>query len=175
MSVKCYYHPDREATTRCEKCEKMICVECRKSYHVTHGVNDSRYATQHDLCFPCYYDIEMEKYSFSARSYYIPISILTVVDVILIVIAIVLVQLSGESFFFFPFGIPFFSGLLFILLCLRTYFRDKKRHPEEFAKLKEKKENFFKTLESGNLCPECGSKVELGVSVCPSCGSNIVS
>lgn len=172
MSVKCYYHPDRDATTKCENCEKMICVECKKAYHVTHGVKDNHYATQHDLCQLCYYDIEMKKYSFSPRGYYIPISILVAADVIFIILFLVALLHFGN--FFFAILIPFFSGLLFIFLCLYTYFRDKKRHPEEFAKLKSKKENFLKSLKSGNICPECGNKVETSISICPSCGSNIV-
>ena len=145
-----------------------------KQKTLLHGMQESRYATQHDLCMPCYYDIEMEKYSFSPRGYYIFLCILAGAILIFLTLDLTIgFHFGNTPIGLFTIFVLIFS--LFFLLCLRTYFRDKKRYPEEFAKLKTNKENFLKTLQSGNVCPECGSKVEIGISVCPSCGYNITS
>lgn len=162
MSLKCYYHPDREATTKCEKCEKVICIKCKKSYNVTHGVKESLNATQHDMCKPCYYDIEIEKYTFSSRSYYIAFFIPVLMCLIPIFTALV-----------FAFGLSLFFYFIIILMIMILFLRRMKSSPEKLAELMTKKEKFLKTLQSGNVCPECGNKVEIGISICPSCGSNL--
>jgi len=151
MSLNCYYHPEREANTKCEKCEKLICLECKKLYTVKHGLQDSSYATQHELCIVCYYDIEMEKHKFSPKGYYTFLSILVTTIIVFLTL-----ELSGlgPDFGNSPFGMWTIFTLMmsiFFLLCLRSYFRDKKRYPEILDDLKSKKENFLKTLQSSNV------------------------
>ena len=170
MSLKCYYHPDREASEKCEKCEKLICLECKKSFSVTHGTSESTYSTQHDLCKPCYYDNGMERYKPPTRSHRIVAVIFPIIDLILIIIV-----LDGG---FVKMGalIPIIAFLSFIsLLAVISYIVRIKKHPAKLAKLKTKKEKFFKNLQTGSVCQECGNKVETGISICPSCGSDIAS
>ncbi len=67
--LTCYYHPDRKADEKCEACEKLLCLECKKvltvshrhrrsGYHSRyhHGSGYSTYYTSHDLCPECYYE-----------------------------------------------------------------------------------------------------------------------
>jgi len=164
MSLKCYYHPDREATTKCEKCEKMLCIECKKQNSVTHGAGESQYATQHEFCMPCYCDNEMEKYAPPGRRAQIALIILPIIDLIFIIL-----------FFNYGFGLiapSLFFGVL-SLAAVISYFKKRKISPVKLAELKAKKENFFKILQSGGFCPECGNKVETGIAICPSCGYDI--
>jgi len=169
MSLKCYFHPDREATTKCEKCERMLCIECKEPYTVTHGVDDSRYATQHDLCMPCYYDIEMHKYRNPGRGYHIVLGVLITIILILDILGIYLLSvltIAGTGMLATS-AVPTF---LFVILLLH-YISAKKRNPGMLAELKKKKEKYLKALEIGGVCPGCGNKLEVGISICPSCGS----
>ncbi len=171
MSLKCYYHPDREATTKCEKCDKMICIECKKPISITHGVKESQYATQHEFCMPCYYDYEMKKYSYSPRGYYIAFSILLPIILTLVILGLVFISHIPAA----GFGLLASSPIpTFLFVCLLvSYISAKKRSPGMLAELKIKKEDFFKTLQIGSVCPECGNSVKTGISICPSCGSDI--
>ncbi len=176
MSLKCYYHPNREAITKCEKCEKMICIECKKPISVTHGVGDSSYATQHDFCMPCYYDREMKQYDFSPRGYYIFGSITATSVVIFIILALVFAfsEMEGKIAVVITFSVLTFISTVLFLGTLKSFFNNKGEFPVLLAELKTKKEDFLKTLQSGNVCPECGNKFEVGFSICPSCGYNLV-
>ena len=138
MSLKCYFHPDREASTKCEKCEKMLCIECKKPYTATHGVSESRYATQHDMCKPCYYDIEMQRYTISSRGYYIAFCILVPIILTLVILYLVFLSLVGFMAFVFLAGglVPTF---LFVCLLL-NFIVGKKRAPAKLEELKAKKE-----------------------------------
>ena len=175
MSLKCYYHPNREAITKCENCEKMICIECKKPISVTHGVQESRYATQHDFCMPCYYDSEMKNYDFSPRGYYIFASIVAMSVVIFIILALISAfsEIEGKIALVITFSVFTFISTVLFLSALKSFFKNKGRFPVMLAELKTKKENFLKTLRSSNVCPECGNKIEVGFSICPSCGYNL--
>ncbi len=59
-NIKCIYHSKRDAITKCERCQKTVCVECKMVYqqkHVrSHNDHHHTYYTRHELCPPCYYD-----------------------------------------------------------------------------------------------------------------------
>ena len=175
MSLKCYYHPNREAITKCENCEKTICIECKKPISRIHGVKESRYATQHDFCMPCYYDSEMKNYDFSPRGYYIFASITAMAVVIFVILALVSVfsEIEGKIAIVITFCVLTFISTVSFLGILKLFFNNRGSFPVLLAELKTKKEDFLKTLQSGNVCPECGNKIELGFSICPTCGYNL--
>ena len=58
--LKCYYHPDSNAMTKCEDCGKPICLRCKKIHREKHhtGVGESSGYIERtlDLCGPCYYN-----------------------------------------------------------------------------------------------------------------------
>ena len=112
MSVKCHYHPDREATKKCEKCEKLICIECCKTFNVRHSSGDSSYSTRHDYCLPCYYDRELEssRAQASPRGNLICIGILSVG----IIILLILDQTTGGHFDNLPFGMYTIMAIIFL-------------------------------------------------------------
>lgn len=172
MSVKCNYHPEREATTKCEKCGKFICLECRTAIHRYHGTTDSSYSTRHEICIPCYYDTKLERYSFNLRPTYICFGVL----VIGILIFLILDQTIGLHFDNSPIGpftivMFFISGVFLILLIL--FFRNKKRVPVIYAELTRQKKHWLSTGKTDRICPNCGNNVEVGIYRCPSCSSKI--
>lgn len=69
--LKCYYHPDSEAVTKCEECGKPICLLCKKIHRERHhtGVGESSGYIERtlDLCGPCYYN-KKEKIASSTAS-----------------------------------------------------------------------------------------------------------
>ncbi|MHA1167878.1 MAG: hypothetical protein ACTSP4_10820 [Candidatus Hodarchaeales archaeon] len=51
-SARCFYHPDREAVEKCEKCGRLICLEDKMVYR-TVGTMDSD-GRRYILCPICY-------------------------------------------------------------------------------------------------------------------------
>jgi len=51
---RCHYHPQIDAITKCERCGKYLCLECKKVYHQVVGDDDMFGATREDLCPDCY-------------------------------------------------------------------------------------------------------------------------
>ena len=50
---RCYYHPDIEAVTKCERCGKYLCLECKQVYHQRVGDPDHMGVVRRDLCQDC--------------------------------------------------------------------------------------------------------------------------
>ncbi len=53
----CYYHPDRNAIAHCEKCNRMVCLECkriyRRSYYSGTSHHRHRYVERYEYCPIC--------------------------------------------------------------------------------------------------------------------------
>jgi hypothetical protein len=39
--ANCFYHPNRAAVTKCEHCNRMICLEDKMTYRVTGGIDQA--------------------------------------------------------------------------------------------------------------------------------------
>ena len=176
MSLKCYYHPEREAATKCEKCGKVICVECKMVYHKTvhRGTGDDRYAysERYEYCPVCYYDTEIKKYKNYSYG----------------CIGVMIVFIIAEIFMFIPTGLytpmMFIVGILLsigILISIIAFFILRFVYsPKKTAEFNAKKEEFLQSIKTPtitkkeeittNFCPECGTQVEPDASVCSYCG-----
>jgi len=176
MSLKCFYHPEREAATKCEKCGKVICVECKMVYHKTvhRGTGDDRYAysERYEYCPVCYYDTEIKKYKNYSYG----------------CIGVMIVFIIAAIFMFFPTGLytpmMFVVGILlslgiFISIIAFFYLRFV-YSPKKTAEFNAKKEEFLQSIKTptsikeeeitAKFCPECGTRVEPDYSVCSYCG-----
>ena len=64
MKPSCHYHPNRDAITKCEQCGKLICIECKMIFRKQHSAGTSEhrtyYVTQHEVCPPCFYDLNIK-------------------------------------------------------------------------------------------------------------------
>jgi len=52
QQTTCYLHPSRDAVEKCEKCNRMICLECKMKYRVYGGMDRSD--DIYILCPYCY-------------------------------------------------------------------------------------------------------------------------
>ena len=169
MSLKCYYHPEREAQSKCEKCGKVICVECKMVYHRTvhRGTGDDRYAysERYEYCPICYYDTQIKKsksYSYGCIAF----------AIFFIVAAVFMTGFFNPIIFTLLLVGVVISLVLFVIL--RFVYSPKKTaefnaKKEEFLQ-RTKKPSVTKKEEITKFCPECGTRVETDASVCSYCG-----
>ncbi|MFX1573054.1 MAG: hypothetical protein ACFFB0_09915 [Promethearchaeota archaeon] len=63
--MRCFYHPDIEAVSKCEQCGKLLCLQCKKVYHDVRrsgvGESSSSYAVTRELCYECYELLKQRK------------------------------------------------------------------------------------------------------------------
>lgn len=172
MSLKCYYHPERDASTKCEKCGKMICLECKTVYHVsyTSGSKEHRHTStsRYVYCPVCFYDQKINAYGPKAKMsvaifstigiamFGIPSIFDPMVSVILLIFILVMIPLNISIFVYNPRkAIGFEIKKAEFLNSLKT--------------MQPVKEERVKEL----FCSECGNKLEPDVSVCSYCGTVI--
>ncbi len=170
MSLKCHYHPEREAQSKCEKCGRVICVECKMVYHKTvhRGTGDDRYAysERYEYCPLCYYDTQIKKYKSYSHG--------CIAFAIFFIIAAVF--MTG---FFNPIIFTLLSVGIVISLVLFVFLRFV-YSPKKTAEFNAKKEEFLQRTKTPTVskkeeittkfCPECGTRVEPDASVCSYCG-----
>ena len=177
MSLKCYYHPEREAQSKCEKCGKVICVECKMVYHKTvhRGTGDDRYAysERYEYCPVCYYDTHVKKY----KNYPYP----CIGFIIIFIIAAISMTLFTPGIYN-PMSFLVITLLsLGILISVVAFFYLRFVYsPKKTAEFNAKKEEFLQRTKtptitkkeeiSTKFCPECGTRVEPDASVCSYCG-----
>jgi len=175
MSLKCVYHPDREASTKCEKCGKLICLECKQTFTTTHGTEDSRYSVRHEYCQVCYYDYKIK----SAK--YTPV--VCVISILFFIISLIMINTFISNTDFSPEDLStpiliMYAGL-FISIIVSIYLLLVYR-PKKIALYENKKQIFLTSTGKSpsskeakpieKFCSECGNKLEPGVSVCSYCG-----
>lgn len=178
MSLKCVYHPEREASTKCEKCGKLICLECKQAFTTTHGTEDSTYSVRHEYCQVCYYDYKIKSVKYS------PIACAIVIIFFVIGLIMVNTFISETSFSAGEMSIPLTiigTGLtisIIVFLYVVLVYR-----PKKMALYEDKKQIFLSGTRKApsvkeekpveKFCSECGNKLEPDVSVCSYCGSII--
>lgn len=188
--LHCVYHPNREAVTKCEKCSKYICIECKNIYRRRHSTghyhgttghhHSSTYVTQHDYCTPCLKDTQAK----SAKGPYLIMIIfsgmLFFMGLIILPIMLSFIQIENSmsqdmsmmGFSPFPSLISGFIAIPIvmlvaasILLILGIYFM-KTKAPLKKQKILDEKENFFASLPSQSGANQQGSKL-----FCTTCGT----
>jgi len=179
MSLKCYFHPEREATSKCEKCGKLICLECKLVYHETYtgGSKDTSYAysKRYEYCPFCYYETKIKKYKINS----IGLLCAAITFVFMLVFYITFTLPTG---FFHPtLYIPvIIISIGIIITTIAFFFRQFIQTPKKVDEIETKIEEFLKSIgtpinikEEGvisKFCPECGTTLESGASICSYCG-----
>ncbi|MFX1496376.1 MAG: zinc-ribbon domain-containing protein [Promethearchaeota archaeon] len=177
MSLKCFYHPEREANSKCEKCSKLICLECKMVYHQTvHGGSGYAYTKRYEYCPICYYDTQIKKSKINSIGGIIALSVLII------------------SFFIFTFSLPrkaytypatyfpiiFLLALIIIGGIIFGYLQFV-RKPKKMSELNSKKDQFLKSINSPLIekdnkgkpyfCSVCGNKLDPDALICSYCGT----
>ena len=156
MSLKCFYHPEREAQSKCEKCGKLICLECKKSFIIRRG---SSYSTKQEYCQVCYFKQQallIYKIGFMLFMF--------------LVMALIMMMITFSNFL-----IPFLFVLIIAFIFIIIYCAKKR------AKIISQKENFIRGIKSSSVkkdvvfptCKKCGKKIESNILICPYCGCDI--
>lgn len=180
MSLKCAYHPEIEASDKCEKCGKVICLECKMVYHETihHGTGDNSYAysRRYELCPPCFYDRKIKKYGTTNM-------IGGIIGIIMISIFVGVSQTMMN-----PADMPSsfrFVGTLFLIIPILAIvgivigvfiygpikLKDFKSKREEFWNGIKQVTSVQKEGAAPNFCIECGNKIDPDASICSYCGT----
>ncbi|MFX0147722.1 MAG: hypothetical protein ACFE8E_08220 [Candidatus Hodarchaeota archaeon] len=166
MSLICFYHPKRDAITKCEMCGKPICVECKEIFHAIHGGKDDTYSTHHEICKVCYYDKQIE-----LATKKVPLHIVCLIFIISFTIVLIISIVFTYPFPIINIILPIILGI--ILACLIfSFFKIKsssRSKSELLVELKTKKDAFLKLVKEP-ICPECGGQIDSLVSICPHCG-----
>lgn len=167
MALKCYYHPDREATVKCEICGKLVCVECKMFLKRMQGAGNSRHVIRYEVCPLCYYDKMTKGYGNRAKLFAFIFTIPSIVFIIISLASII-----------FPFMAIFGVATIAILWIYALYYAPKKR--DEFE---QKRRDFLQGLEDYNSikkdqqlerrCNNCGAKVDPSASICSYCGMDL--
>ncbi len=172
MSLKCYYHPEREAQSKCEKCGKLICLECKKAFNKTHKASERSYSTRHEYCQVCYFN------HMSLAVYKTPISYFAFIIVLIIFLIITNVAFDSVGYnnpmpiFLIPFIIVLIIAFIFSII-----HGAKKRED-----LMDQKNSFLLNLKNSSskkkaviipTCKKCGKKIDSNIIICPHCGCDI--
>ena len=173
MSLKCYYHPEREAQSKCEKCGKLICLECKKAFNITHGASKGSYSTRHEYCQVCYFNhMSLSVYKTSRICF---------ITIIINIIFLVVTNVISDSVEGYNNPIPFFLIPFLIVLSIAFIFSiihgAKKRE-----KIRDQKNGFLLNLKKSSrkkgvkipICKKCGKQVDLNALICPYCGCDII-
>jgi hypothetical protein len=158
-NLKCAYHPNVNALGKCEKCGKLICLQC-KVENYANGIKE-------EYCKKC--DLENQMKIFvnnSSKSCIVMIIIIYIVLIPLIILSTILTNLLLSL-------IPatFLSIFTFLFYRYQYHFIPTKRKV-----INMKIAEFLEKIKEDQLliiCQECGSRIEHSTVICPKCGSNL--
>jgi len=181
MSLKCAYHPGREASEKCEKCGKLICLECKMVYHLTYrsgpGDNSYTYSRRFELCPLCYYDRKINIYGKQAKT----VGGATIIGLIILFLVSLIIFDFGSIIpsIMLIFDIIFLIiPILMILITLYMIFIYGPKKTEDFKSKREEFLNSIKQIVSnqndtavGKFCIECGKKIDPDAYICSYCGA----
>ncbi|MFX0022455.1 MAG: B-box zinc finger protein [Candidatus Hermodarchaeota archaeon] len=181
MGLKCAYHPEREASEKCEKCGKLICLECKMVYHLTYQSrtedNSYAYSRRIELCPLCYYERKINVYGKQGKK----VAVGTILgSIMLFVVSLIMID-------FRP-GMPSIMLILDIIFLIIpfliigiTLYMILIYGPKKSEEFKSKREEFLTSINKivsnqkkealGKFCFECGKKIDPNAIICSYCGA----
>ncbi|MFX1503579.1 MAG: hypothetical protein ACFFDH_21635 [Promethearchaeota archaeon] len=159
--LRCAYHPNVNASGKCQKCGKLVCLECK--------VEKYTYNLKHEWCKKC--DIENDIKTFVNKSSKSCIVMIVIIYLVLVPFTIIPITVGGiiALFSLIPAG---FLGI-FTFLAYRHQYRFI---PTKRKQLELKMKQFLDGIKEDLLlilCKECGSRIETSTGICPKCGANL--
>ena len=198
-SAICFYHQERQAVDKCERCNRLLCLEdkIKKNYTRDVGTGDDSYYVQYSmiLCPLCDIDQELKARKSILNPlglvfYSIFIIIPFIVGITFIGLSLYMINLqfnpdptflwayTGPNYFIILFMIPFLLagiGFGFILpfYLIKRAVTSVHENPDKINQLENKRRNFTNSITS----PEAKKLVETSslerVMTCFQCGSKI--
>ncbi|MFX0073652.1 MAG: zinc-ribbon domain-containing protein [Candidatus Hermodarchaeota archaeon] len=182
MSLKCTYHPERDASEKCEKCGKLICLECKMVYHLTyhngtgnHGYSHSR---QFNLCPLCYYNRKINVYGKQSKR----VGLATIIGLILLFVISLIMFDFGSSIPSVMLVLDILFLIIPILIIILILYMILIYGPKKVETFKSKRENFLTSINqmvpnhketpSSKFCAECGKKIDPDALICSYCGAS---
>ena len=158
-NLKCDYHPNVKASGKCEKCGKLICLQC-KVENLVNGLKK-------EYCKKC--DLENQMKTFvnnSSKSCVVMIIIIYVVLIPLTILPIILTNILLSL-------IPATFLIVFTFLFYRHQYH---LIPTKRKVINMKIAEFLEKIKEDQLliiCRECGSRIEHSKVICSKCGANL--
>ena len=172
MNKKCENHPEIDAVSKCEECDKPICARCMKRFNITHGSGKDKYSTSHVYCRVCFHNLGKRA---SKTSPLIPL--LFIVPFLLIILII-----SISMIFVFPFFVPVMLivpvFIVVIMVCIiigmiKSYTRSKKLAESKVMEEENKKLTNLPIRAQNKTCQDCGKINDPDASICSYCGTDL--
>ncbi|MBN1801048.1 MAG: hypothetical protein JW891_06035 [Candidatus Lokiarchaeota archaeon] len=200
-NINCYYHPKRSAITKCEACQKTICVECKMVYQQRHMYSSyaggrhhhHSYYTRHELCPPCYYDRRIRTIKSPMKYCFVLFGLIfTIVAISMVSHSLEFVSAwNGPSSMPGPDIFPVFASIFVIVGVGLMIFGiiNIITGPKRVDNLEIKKQAFLANLSSvepkqpmiqvtkraslKNYYPYCGDEISLEEKICDKCGIDL--
>jgi len=190
---KCAYHPNWDAITKCEKCGKLICAECKNIFQQRHSHTSSSlyghgtsyrsrygsrrysrtsyYYTRHELCTPCFYERKIKVLESPMNYCGILFGVLFT--------AVAIFMTIGFMSFPGPFSPGFFTivPIFFVIIGIGIVIagiRGRITAPQKIEALKAKYEEFFNNLSSAPSSSQASAGYDPSLyKSCPYCGDKV--
>ncbi|MCG3217393.1 MAG: zinc-ribbon domain-containing protein [Candidatus Heimdallarchaeota archaeon] len=195
----CYYHPERTAVEKCEKCGKLICLECKMVFHATksrgfssssglrsgHASSSSRrsyYDVRHEVCPVCYFDLQEESVARSKVGMYVAMGfvgffMITFIMVFMPVFMFVDDVPAGGSFIslfiLVPIMMLLIPGIMLFFFFYRTFYVNPKTTSDARAKKREFLRSVGQSSSYSGSPRISSSKKYKASSICNSCGDEL--
>ena len=186
----CNYHPNRPAVDKCERCNRLICVEDKMVYrdarYRSHNYQYRyRYETPYTFCPVCYYEVIKQQnvgggvvFAKLFSICFLSIFILIFISVFGFIFTIPEISdlPSGFNIFFTIFPLFFIAipGLIILGLVISLI-----RSPRRASEATQEQEVFLSQantsvpFERNNIvCNQCGALLQRSDRFCPTCGDS---
>ena len=200
---KCTYHPNRDAITKCEMCQKVICVECKNVFQQRHSTSStshygsrsrgyggsysrgsgrysstSYYYTRHELCTPCFYERKIKALESPFKYCFILFGIVFTAVAIFMTSAFLTFAANWGGSPSMPSPAPFvIVPIIFVIIGIGVVIsgiRGVLTAPQRAETLKIKREDFFKNLSSTPSTSEATASYDSSkYKSCPYCGDKV--
>jgi len=197
----CNYHPERTAVEKCERCGKLICLECKMVYHETRSIGRrpssglqssfgsstrrSYYDTRYEVCPVCFYELQEEGVAKSKAPMYMGVGFLGFFVLIIVLFFIPFYSIVNEvpssrgsafstMFIVIPIIMLLIPGSILFFIIYKMVVTDPKTSNEAKAK----KEEFLRSVgqRSGFTGSSrlSSSKKHKASGFCSYCGDELV-
>ena len=189
-SQQCYFHPNIQAIDKCERCNKLICLQDKRTYSRSYGtssISNNTYNSydipvKYTYCPPCYYQAMESGYRSYKKISAIqkPFMLIFMIPFILVPLGMISMMINSPFgaglFILFPIIFIFIAVGFFIMILVGQSTASKNLN-SEMGRIKQDKDQFYSSRSSTSnfnmneiYCNQCGSKIQKSDLFCSNCG-----